>query len=78
MSEKDEKRLELMQKQMEESMARMKKEFDTKMDMVKIEAEKTMEKSREVVRERPLTFVGLAFGVGLLVGAVLVKALDKD
>jgi ElaB/YqjD/DUF883 family membrane-anchored ribosome-binding protein len=74
MSEKEERKIETMQKQMEESMDHMKKEFDS----MRLKADEVMGKGREVVRERPLTFVGLAFGVGLIVGAILVKAFDKD
>ncbi|MDD1776068.1 MAG: hypothetical protein LUP94_01785 [Candidatus Methanomethylicus sp.] len=78
MSEKDEKKMETMQKQMEETMVKMKKEFDEKMDMLEVEAQKTLDKSRDVVREHPLTSLGIAFGVGLIVGAILLKSMDKD
>ena len=78
MSEKEEKKIEMMKKEMEENMARMKKEFDNKMALMRFDAEKAMEKGREVVRERPLTYVGVAFGVGFIIGAILFKLLDKD
>ena len=78
MSEKEEKKLETMQKQMEETVSNMKQEFDTRMKEMQLKADEVMGKGREAIRERPLTYVGLAFGVGLIIGAILVKALDKD
>ena len=73
MSEKDERRIEQLQKQIED----MKQQLNNKMVEMRFEADKTMEKGREVVRDRPLTAVGIAFGVGLIVGAILLKAF-KD
>jgi len=78
MSEKEEKRIEMMKKEMEETMARMRQEFDNRMTEMRFDADKAMEKGREVVRERPLTFVGLAFGAGFVIGAILFKILDRD
>jgi len=73
MSEKEERKIEQLQKQIED----MKQQLENRMVEMRFDADKAMEKGREVVRERPLTFIGIAFGVGLIVGAILVKAF-KD
>lgn len=77
MSEREEKRMETIQKQMEETMATMRKDLDTIMREVRARGEMAVDKSRETVRERPLTSVGVAFGAGLLVGIILIKAMER-
>ena len=73
MSEKEERKIEQLQKQIED----MKQQLENRMVEMRFDADKAMEKGREVVRDRPLTAVGIAFGVGLIVGAILLKAF-KD
>ena len=74
MSEKEERKIEQLQKQIED----MKQQLQNRMVEMRFDADKAMEKGREVVRERPLTYVGVAFGAGFIIGAILFKLLDKD
>jgi len=78
MSEREEKKIEMSQKQMEEAMMEMRKDMDMLMKEARVRAEQVMDRGRVAVRERPLTYVGLAFGVGLVVGAILLRSLEKD
>jgi ElaB/YqjD/DUF883 family membrane-anchored ribosome-binding protein len=78
MSERKDKDMETTQKQMEEMMGQMKVQLDAITREMQIKANEAMEKGREMVRERPLASVGIAFGVGLVVGAILFKAMEKD
>ena len=78
MSERKEKDIEATQKQMEEMMAQMKSQIEMISHEMQIRAGEAMDKGREMVREKPLASVGIAFGVGLVVGAILFKAMQKD
>lgn len=74
----DEKRMEEMQEQMESTMSQMKKDIDAMTKEFQSRANEAMNMSRDKIRERPLTAVGVAFGAGLVIGAILIKALDRD
>ena len=78
MSEKEEKRIEVMQRQMEETMATTRRDLDMLMREMRTRGEATVAKSREAIEERPLTSVGVAFGIGLVIGVVLVKAMEHS
>jgi len=78
MSSMEDKRMERM-RQMEEAMAEMRKSLDAITAELKMRVNETAEMGRERIREKPLMSVGLAFGVGLIFGAIMVKALGgKD
>jgi ElaB/YqjD/DUF883 family membrane-anchored ribosome-binding protein len=78
MSERKDRDIETTQKQMEEMMGQMKAQLENISNELQVRTGEAMDKGREMVRERPLASVGIAFGVGLVVGAILIKALDRD
>jgi len=69
--------MEEMQEQMEDTMSKMQIDLNNIMGELSGRANEIMDKGRDKIKEKPLTYVGVAFGVGLIAGAILIKALEK-
>ena len=75
---KGEKTVEAMQKQMMETLDQMQKDIANQARLMRLKVDESLDKGRGKVREKPLTYMGLALGIGVIAGAVLVMCLKRD
>jgi len=62
----------------EESIKRLRAEFDRRIVEIREGLDKTAEEGRKIIRDHPLTAVGGALAIGLILGLLLARGRGRD